>query len=338
VAEPVERSAQAPPVAPSQSIPHEEEGAPVGSSDLMVVDEMRRTADARVRSPMREATRRFVANWAAVLSLVIIVALVLAAIFAPYLHTSNPTFPDFLALGQGPSSAHWFGTDPEGRDIYSRVLYGLRVPFIVSIVGTILTVLVGMGLGLYAGYFGGIVDSLLSRFTDLMFAFPAFLLTVVIVTIYGPVFDQDFPNGTGRAIILTAVFALVSWPFLMRFVRSLALRMKEEQFIEAARTVGTSGPKIILRHMVPNVWGLVLVQAALNIATIIATESLLSIFGLGVNDPTPDLGNQIYDGYTYMDSNPFGLVFPCLFLIIIVLAFTYLGDGIRDAVDPRTRR
>lgn len=278
-------------------------------------------------------------NKAAVISLAIIVILMLAAIFAPFLHTTNPTAPpDYNALSSPPSAAHWFGTDASGRDEYSRILYGLRVPFIVSYVGTFITVIVGLALGLAAGYFGGWIDSVLARFTDLMFAFPAILLAIVLVTLFGPSFDASFPNGVGRTIILTAVFALVSWPPLMRFVRSLALSLKEQQFVEAARTSGTTSFKMITRHLAPNVWGLVLVQGALIVAFIIASEALLSILGIGVVAPTPDLGYMLNDGQYNMESAPWLLYFPSIFLTIMIVAFTFIGDGIRDAIDPRMNR
>lgn len=336
--DPIEKSTRDNPSAPTQTLNHTEIGEPVSSGDMMVADAVRRSEQTRVSSPLRDAVRRFSQNWAAVGSAVIIVLLILAAIFAHFLHTVDPNSLDYTALNQGPSSAHWFGTDAEGRDEYSRILYGMRVPFIVSFAGTGITVIVGLALGLIAGFFGGWVDSVVSRFTDLMFAFPAFLLTIIIVTLFGASFDQNFPNGVGRAVILTCVFALVSWPPLMRFVRSLALSLKEQQFIEAARTVGTTNLRIISRHLAPNVWGLVLVQGALTVAYIIGAEAVLSILGLGVNQPTPDLGSMLYDGTQYMGTNYWGVIVPSVFLTILIVAFTFVGDGIRDAVDPRMNR
>lgn len=337
MADSIERSSHGEPTLPTQSLRMGEQEATSGAT-LQDVSDVGAFDRTRVRSPFKDAVRRFSQNWAAVVSLVLIVVLILAAIFAHYLHTSDPTVQNLYNINTGPTGSNWFGTDSEGRDEYSRILFGMRIPFIVSFVGTFLTVAVGLGLGLIAGYFGGIIDSVLGRFTDFMFAFPAFLLTIVIVTLFGGTFDALYPNGVGRAIILTAVFALVSWPPLMRFVRSLALSLKEQQFIEAARTVGTTNMKIIWRHLAPNVWGLVLVQAALTIAYIIGAEAVLSILGLGVNQPTPDLGSMLYDGTTYMDANQWGLLFPCLFLTLLIVAFTFIGDGIRDAVDPRSRR
>lgn len=336
--EPVDRGSPRSTAPATRSPAYGEISGPASAGNLLVADTEIRSSGTQVRSPFKDAVRRFSKNWAAVASLVIVVLLILAAIFAAVLHTSDPTALDYNALGIGPSPDHWFGTDTEGRDEYSRILYGMRIPFLVAFAGTIGTVILGLGFGLVAGFYGGVMDSVVSRFTDFMFAFPAFLLQIIIVTLYGAQFDLLFPGGVGRGIILTLVFALVSWPPLMRFVRSLALSLKEQQFVEAARTVGTSGPKIILRHLVPNVWGLVLVQAALTIAYIIGAEAVLSILGLGVSEPTPDLGAMLYDGNSYADSNIWGLFFPCFFLTLLIVAFTFIGDGVRDAVDPRSQR
>ena len=323
------------------STPSEEskntEGAPGASSaNLAGAYETRKAGETRVNSPFRDAVRRYMTNWAAVFSLGLIIVLTIGAVFAPLLHTANPDTIDYNALSNGPSWGHWFGTDPSGRDEYSQLMYGLRITFVISYAGTIVTVALGMSLGVVAGYYGGVVDALTSRFTDFMFAFPAFLFAIILVSLFGGAFDAWLPNGVGRAFILVLVFGLVSWPSLMRFVRSLVLGMKESQFIEAARTSGTSNIRIMTRHLVPNLWGLVLVQAAFVAAFIIATEAVLSIIGLGVNEPVPDLGRLLYDTASYMDQSAWGIFFPSLFLTLIILAFTFIGDGIRDAVDPRS--
>jgi ABC-type dipeptide/oligopeptide/nickel transport system permease subunit len=337
VKDPVDQSTRDQPSLPTHSDIYAETTAASGTS-LLDADEMRRSDQGRVRSPFQDAMRRFMENWAAVISLVIIVLLILMAIFAPLLHTQNPSNINALIINQGPSPQHWFGTATEGQDLYSRILYGMRVPLIVSLVGTVLTVFIGLVLGLVSAYFGGWVDSLISRFTDFMFAFPVFLLTIVLVTLFSQSLDASFPAGIGRTILLTSVFALVSWPPLMRFVRSLGLSMKEQQFIEAARTVGTSPFQIIRRHMVPNVWGLVLIQGALTVASLLGFEAVLSILGMGVQQPTPDLGYILSDQAQNMAANDWGVFFPSVFLVLLILSFTFLGDGIRDAVDPRSSR
>ena len=285
-------------------------------------------------SPTRDAWRRFRRNWAAMLSLVTIVALFVLAIFAPVLHTTNPLTQHYDALDLGPSPQHWFGTDNLGRDQYSRLLYGLRAPLLAGIVGAAITTILGTILGVVAGYFGGLIDSLLSRFTDLVFAFPGFTLALIVVSMYGNALDAVIA-GAGRLMTLIVVFAVVGWPGLMRFVRSLTLSMKAQQFIEAARTCGTSHTKIIVSHLLPNMWGLILVQAGFIVIGFVYTEATLSIFGLGVEPPNPDLGQMLYNGTSNMGVSYWEVLFPSLFLVIIFLAFTFLADGLRDAFDPR---
>lgn len=285
-------------------------------------------------SPAMDAWRRFRGNWAAVLSLATIVALFGLAIFAPFLHTTNPLTQHYDALDLGPGPQHWFGTDSLGRDQYSRLLYGLRVPLLAGIVGAAITTIMGTLLGVVAGYFGGPIDTLLSRFTDLIFAFPGFTLALIVVSVYGNALDSIIA-GAGRLLTLIVVFGLVGWPGLMRFVRSLTLSMKEQQFIEAARTCGTSHAKIIFSHLLPNMWGLILVQAGFIVISFVYTEATLSIFGLGVEPPNPDLGQMLYNGTSNMGVSYWEVLFPSAFLVIIFLAFTFLADGLRDAFDPR---
>jgi ABC-type dipeptide/oligopeptide/nickel transport system permease subunit len=319
---------------PDEDVLHGGSQYPLGGATAVtaaVVEELPRT---RISSPGRDAWRRFRRNWAAMLSLGVIIALILIAAFAPFLHTENPLAQDYTALNQGPSWHHWFGTDGVGGDQYSRLLYGLRVPLAVGLVGTAITVLIGVLIGVLAGYFGGVIDAILSRFTDLMFAFPAFLLALISVSLFGGLLDNIF-GWVGRVFILIVIFAAVSWPPLMRFVRSLTLSLKEQQFVEAARTCGSTNWKIIRRHLLPNMWGLILVQASFIVVFTISTETTLSIFSLGVPPPHPDLGQMLEDGVQIIDSTPWGVVFPSIFLTIIILAFTFLGDGVRDAVDPR---
>jgi peptide/nickel transport system permease protein len=271
------------------------------------------------------------------ISLAVVLFLVIVAIFAPFMHTTNPSYADFTSVQQPPSSHHWFGTDTIGRDTYSRLVYALRIPLVIAVVGTSVTVLIGTILGVLAGYFGSAIDSLLSRFTDLMFAFPGFTLSLIVVSLFGPSVDQLGMGGTGRVLLLTVVFALVSWPALMRFVRSLALSMKEQQFVEAARTSGSGAWGIMRRHLLPNMYGLILVQAGFVVVAVIANETVLAIFGLTVQEPNPDLGTILYDGVQNIGAGYWLVLFPGLLLAVLILAFTFATDGVRDAVDPRSR-
>lgn len=294
-------------------------------------------ASTRLSSPARDAWRRFRRNWAAMISLGIILLFILMAVFAPFMHTSDITRQDVNALAVGPNWQHWMGTDQNGRDTYSRLVFGLRVPLVVGIIGTAITVIIGTLLGVVSGYVGGLIDGLLSRFTDLMFAFPGFTLALIVVSLFGPAADKLGLGGTGRVIILTIVFALVSWPPLMRFVRSLALSMKEQQFVEAARTSGTRHWGIMWRHLLPNMWGLILVQGAFIVVGVISTETVLSIFGLTVQPPNPDLGAMLYEGVQNIGLSYWLVIFPGLVLAVLIVAFTFVADGFRDAIDPRAR-
>ena len=306
----------------------------LGATPAVLAEEAGQLLAVRVSSPGRDAWRRFRNNWAAMLCLTTILILLIAAIFAPLMHTQDIFAQDYGNLDGKPSGSHWFGTDGLGRDLYSRLVWGLRVPFIVGIAGAAVSTFFGTLIGVIAAYFGGVVDSLMSRFTDLIFAFPGFLLAVLMVVLFGPALDPYF-GGAGRVILLSLVFALVGWPALMRFVRSLTLSMKEQQFVEAARTSGSSSWRILTKHLLPNMYGLILVQASFLVVGFIYTEAVLSILSLGVQPPNPDLGVMLFNGAERLDYNPWEAMFPSIFITVIILAFTFVGDGVRDAVDPR---
>ncbi|HZU11687.1 MAG TPA: ABC transporter permease [Chloroflexota bacterium] len=321
---------------PSQSYNRDAQRDEAGGAVLVAATEAE-AAPRSISSPMRDAWRRFRHNWAAMISLIIILILIVMSIFAPLMHTSDPMASDFTDLNAFPSWHHWFGTDGLGRDTYSRLVYGMRVTFVVGIVGAAITTILGMLLGVISGYFGGIVDALLARFTDLMFAFPSFILALIIISFYGSWANSLGMGGAGRVVLLVIVFAIVGWPGLMRFVRSLVLSMKEQQFIEAARTVGTGSWAIMIRHLLPNTYGLVLVQASFIVIGFIGTEAVLSLLGLGVQAPNPDLGVMLSQGASVLDLNYWEVLAPAIVLAILILTFTFLGDGVRDAVDPRTK-
>jgi peptide/nickel transport system permease protein len=319
---------------PSRSILNAAERIGHGISEPLASTSEELETETPTSSPAADAWRRFRRNWPALGSLVVLAAVVLIAAFAPLMHTTSPLAQNYLQLDAPPSHAHWMGTDGVGRDQYSRLLYGLRVPLIVAAVGTFITVFLGSLIGVVAGFAGGWVDSVLSRFTDVIFAFPSFTLALIVVSLYGPALDPYFGGG-GRVILLSLVFALVSWPALMRFVRSLALVLKEQPFIEAAQVSGTTNWQIIRRHLAPNMVGLILVQASFIAINVIAIEAVLSVFGLGVQAPNPDLGQMLFDGVSRLDYSPWEVVFPSIALTVIIVALTFVGDGLRDAIDTR---
>lgn len=322
---------------PSETGLRTESQLELSTSSTLAAAEAEQIPQTRVSSPRQDAWRRFRRNWAAMLSLGVILALIVMAIFAPFLHTTNPLGLDYGNFDANPSSNHWFGTDGLGRDQYSRMLFGLRIPLIVGIVGAAISTALGTLIGVTAAYGGGVIDSALSRFTDLIFAFPAFLLALLTVSLFGPALDSYF-GAAGRVVILTVVFALVGWPAIMRFVRGLGLSLKEQQFVEAARTSGSSSWKILTRHLLPNMYGLILIQASFLVIGFVYNEAVLSILGLGVQAPNPDLGAMLFNGAERMDYNYWEAIIPSIFITVIILAFTFLGDGVRDAVDPKGKQ
>jgi ABC-type dipeptide/oligopeptide/nickel transport system permease subunit len=292
-------------------------------------------AEVKPISLGRQAAQRFMANRLAVLSLFVLIALVLLAIVASLLPLIDPTIGDPFHQDSFPSRQHLLGTDSSGHDLLSAIIYGLRPALAVGIIGQVVTTIVGVAIGVTAGYYGGWIDSVLSRITDLVFALPTFLLAFLAVAVLGSDWDTLF-GGSGRVVLITIVFGLVGWPALMRFVRALTLSLKEQQFVEAAHAIGTPPWKIILRHVLPNTWGLVLVQATFGVGSFIYNETTLSLLGLGVQPPNPDLGELVSIGAQHININWLESLGPAAMLAVLVVAFAFLGDGLRDAVDPRT--
>jgi peptide/nickel transport system permease protein len=286
-----------------------------------------------------EAFYRFRQNRLAFASLLMLIVLVLLAAFANALPLQSPTThpmgADFVVDG-APSGSHWLGTDASGFDEFSRLIYGMRPAFAVGIIGQLITTILGVLFGVTAGFYGGWIDSLLARITDLIFAFPSFLLAFLMVSLFGPRFALGM-GGAGIVILITVVFAVVGWPALMRFVRSLTLSLKEQQFVEAARTVGTSNWRIITRHILPNTWGLVMVQSTFGVGAYIGIEAVMSLLGLGVQKPNADLGVMVAEGINVLPLNAVEAIAPSILLTLIIVAFAFLGDGLRDAIDPRTK-
>jgi len=283
----------------------------------------------------REALHRFAANRLAMVSLLALFALVIVTLFANFLPLIDPTQGSAFNQDSFPSRVHLLGTDASGHDLLSAIIFGLRPALAVGIIGQIVTTILGVFIGVVAGFYGGKIDSLLSRFTDFVFALPTFLLAFLTVAVLGPDWDNFF-GGSGRVVLITIVFGLVGWPPLMRFVRSLTLTYKEQQFVEAAHSIGTSRWHIITRHILPNTWGLVLVQTTFGVGGFIYNETTLSLLGLGVQPPNPDLGALVSIGAEHIYINWLESVAPATVLAVLVVVFAFLGDGLRDAIDPRT--
>lgn len=271
--------------------------------------------------------RRFKRHRLAVASLIVLCCLYLIAIFAPLLSTQDYRAVEPEIRLQAPSSKHWFGTDDVGRDIYSRVLHGARISLSVGFVAAGFAVLVGTVVGAVAGYFGGVVDDVLMRITEIFMAFPTFFLLITVVSL--------LPRSIFNIMV---VIGLTSWPGLARMVRAEFLSLREQDFTEAARAIGASDRRIIFRHILPNAMAPIIVSTSLRIGGAILAESGLSFLGLGVQEPFPSWGNILNRGRNFLRYAPWITMAPGVFIFITVLCFNFIGDGLRDALDPRLKQ
>ncbi len=285
------------------------------------------TLDAvAIRSPLREFWRRFRRKRVALVAGLVILLIVLAAGFAPWLAPYAPAAPDYENLLASPSAAHWFGTDAYGRDIFSRVLWGGRISLSVGFVSVALGGFTGVVLGLLSGYRGGWVDSLIMRFCDVLLAFPGILLAIGVVAVLGP--------GVVNVIYAVAVFSI---PVFARLVRGSTLALKQTVYVQASRSIGVRSLPLVLRHVLPGTLPAVIVYVSLRIGTAILTAASLSFIGLGAQPPSPEWGAMLADGRGYLGVADQLTIFPGLAIFVTVLAFNLLGDGLRDALDQKLR-
>lgn len=316
-----------------------------------------------------DALRRLRRNKAAILGLIIIVLAVLIAIFAPAiapydyktqdraLNNSVPLwvthlFPSMVPREEGGyvtiSDKYPLGADALGRDLFSRIVYGAQVSLSVAFVGPIVSILVGMLVGMTAGYLGGTVDNVLMRIVDVMYAFPTFLFIILLMAFFRASFVNVQPGtfayyvseldaATGGMIFIFIGIGLTSWMQMARLVRGQVLSVREKEYIEAARSIGTKSGGIMRQHILPNILGPIIIAETLSIPQYISYEAFLSFIGLGVNPPTPSWGAMIAEGAQVINSYPYQALFPALALFFVMFAFNFLGDGLRDALDPRMR-
>ena len=330
----------------------------LGSADGVVRAQLELGTAAQTSvSPFRESLRRFARDRRAMASLILFGLILLTAFILPpiYEHIGptlvrqhgfahigpavyhGPEFLDDVNSDSGPTGLHWLGTDGQGRDLLARVLAGVKVSLIIAgIVVLVLDVMLGTLLGVLAGYFGGAVDAILARFTDLIFAFPGLLFAVLVTGIFAQAVDDKF-GLPGTILLVAAVLGLTIWPQMARYVRGQTLQLKEQQYIEASRTIGTSSRQIITRHIIPNITSLIIVAATLDFAGTVVNEGVLSLLGLGVRPPNSDLGLMINESITNITTHPFEDLLPAAVLTVIVLTFSFIGDGARDAFDPRSK-
>jgi peptide/nickel transport system permease protein len=278
-------------------------------------------------SPARRALRRLFARRAAVFGLIVVALMTLLALAAPWIAPFDPLATSWTLVRKAPSATHWFGTDEVGRDLLSRVIWGGRASLAAGVISVSIAVGVGVPLGMLAGYVGGVLDAAISRVTDAMLAIPFLILAIALAAFLGP--------SLGNAMIAIGVTAT---PIFVRLARGQVLAVRAEEYVEAARAVGNPPARILLRHILPNILPPVIVQSTLAIAAAIIAEASLSFLGLGQQPPSPSWGSMLNTAQRFLTQAPWMAVFPGLAIFVTVLAFNLLGDGLRDAFDPKLKR
>ena len=280
------------------------------------------------RSLWSDARRRFLRNRAAIVSLVVLTIICLACVIGPWVLPHAFDSADWDAMSTAPSfvNAHYWGTDDAGRDLLVRSMVGGRISLTVGLLATISSVSLGIVWGATAGFVGGKVDAFMMRIVDMMYAIPYLLIAILLVTILG----REF-----YLVVLT--ITVFSWMDMARVVRGQTLSLRSKEYVEAARAIGVSTPRIIFRHIVPNLLGVVVIYTTVTVPGVILTESVLSFLGLGIQEPMTSWGVLIQDGAKTMEATPWILLFPAALLSITLYCFNFIGDGLRDALDPKER-
>lgn len=299
-----------------------------GQATLDVLDTTSPYADVKHRSLLQDAFRRLLRNRLAVASLIVVVVLGVIAIVPGLFATDDPYDTNFGAGAQyqSPSLDHWLGTDGIGRDWFSRLVHGTQTSMRIGVFSQLIVLAIGVPLGLLAGYAGGRIDNLLMRFTDMVYAFPSLLFILLISQVLGPSINNIF-----------LAIGLVAWTDIARLVRGQVQSLRNTEFILAATSVGATGNRIMLRHLLPNTLGPIIVATTFGIPSAIFAEAALSFIGVGLPIGTPSWGTMVNDGYEAIFGQQMLVIAPATAIAVTLLAFTFLGDGLRDALDPRTR-
>jgi peptide/nickel transport system permease protein len=276
---------------------------------------------------IREIWQRLSQNKLAVLGLIIIVLLILVAIFADFIAPYAYDQQDLANAFQSPGNGHLFGTDEFGRDIFSRVVYGTRISLLIGFIAVAIAVVVGVILGAIAGFYGDKVDNIIMRLMDIILSIPQILLAIAIVAALG--------NGLFNLMIAVGISSI---PQYARIIRASVLSIKDQEFIEAAKAAGSSNRRIIFKHIIPNCLAPIIVQATLGVALAILTAAGLSFIGLGISPPTPEWGSMLSSGRSYIRDYSYMTMFPGLAIVITIFALNVLGDGLRDALDPKLKK
>jgi peptide/nickel transport system permease protein len=284
------------------------------------------TGQAAIETPASRAWRRFKRRKGAVVAMVILLAIMLLAILAPWIAPYDPIKQSWSMVRKAPSALNWFGTDEVGRDVFSRIIHGARASLLAGVVSVVIALCVGVPFGMLAGFRGGIVDSLISRVTDAMLACPFLILAIALAAFLGP--------SLTNAMIAIGITAT---PIFVRLTRGQVIAAKVEDYVEAARAVGNPPWRIAARHILPNIFPQLLVQATLTIAMAVIAEASLSFLGLGQQPPTPSWGSMLNVAQRFLSNAPWMAIFPGLAIFITVISFNLIGDGLRDALDPRAK-
>jgi peptide/nickel transport system permease protein len=283
-------------------------------------------ASETLESPARRALRRLFRRRGAVVGLVVIATFVLLAVLAPLIMPYDPIATSWSLVRKAPSAQHWFGTDELGRDVFVRVVYGARASLMAGAISVAIALGIGVPLGLLSGYRGGFIDALISRITDAMLACPFLIFAIALAAFLGP--------SLGNAMIAIGVSRM---PIFVRLTRGQVMSVKVEDYVEAARAMGNPRWRIALFHILPNIMPALLVQATLSIAAAIIAEAALSFLGLGQQPPSPSWGSMLNAAQRFLTSAPWMAIWPGLAIFLVVLSFNLVGDGLRDALDPRER-
>lgn len=278
------------------------------------------------RSQLKEVWRRFCRNKQAMIGLAMLLLLIFAAVFANVIAPYDPVEQNLLIRLQGPSAAHWFGTDELGRDIFSRILYGARISLTVGLIAVSISCIAGCALGAIAGYYGGILDTVIMRISDIMMAIPSILLNISIVAAL----------GTGLQNVMIAI-GISSVPAYCRIMRASLLSLKNQEFVDASRVAGSTDFYIIMHHIIPNSLAPLIVQATLKIGGAILSCASMSFIGLGIVPPTPEWGAMLSTGRDFLRDAPHLTAFPGLAIMFAVFSMNLIGDGLRDALDPKLK-
>jgi peptide/nickel transport system permease protein len=290
------------------------------------LDAFAAAAHDELESPARRALRRLLKRKGAVIGMVVLAAFILLALFAPLIVPYDPIATSWTLVRKAPSAQHWFGTDELGRDVLARVIFGARASLLAGAISVSIALLIGVPLGLLSGYRGGFIDALISRITDAMLACPFLILAIALAAFLGP--------SLGNAMIAIGVTAT---PIFIRLTRGQVMSVKVEDYVEAARAMGNPRWRIALVHILPNILPALLVQATLSIAAAIIAEAALSFLGLGQQPPLPSWGSMLNAAQRFLTNAPWIAIWPGLAIFLVVLSLNLVGDGLRDALDPRER-